>query len=140
MAIFRRWLTAALALMVLSVAAQAQDPASSAQATIERQLRSFLSGDDDTAYALAAPGIQRMFPTRDRFMDMVRQAYPPVHRPRNFAFGKTDVDANGRVSQQVFLVGPDGKDYEALYTLELQPDGVYRITGVSLRAGSTLST
>ena len=38
------------------------------------------------------------------------------------------------------MVGPDGKDYEALYTLELQPDGVYRITGVSLRAAKTLST
>ena len=44
------------------------------------------------------------------------------------------------IAQQVFIVGPDGKDYEALYTLELQPDGVYRITGVSLRASKSLST
>jgi uncharacterized protein DUF4864 len=44
------------------------------------------------------------------------------------------------IAQQVFLVGPDGKDYEALYTLELQPDGVWRVTGVSLRAAKTLST
>ena len=68
----------------------------------------------------------------------------PVRRRRNGLrardFGKTDIDANGRISQQVFLVGPDGKDYEALYTLELQPDGVYRITGVSLRAANTMST
>ena len=27
------------------------------------------------------------------------------------------------IIQQVLIVGPDGKDYEALYTLELQPDG-----------------
>ena len=27
-----------------------------------------------------------------------------------------------------------------LYTLELQPDGMYRITGVSLRASNSLST
>ena len=44
------------------------------------------------------------------------------------------------IAQQVLIVGPDGKDYEALYTLELQPDGMYRITGVSLRASNTLST
>lgn len=136
----RRWLSAAFALLLLSMPAQAQDPAGAAQATIERQLRSFQSGDDETAYALAAPSIQRIFPTRERFMAMVRQAYPPVHQPQSFDFGKTDIDANGRISQQVFLVGPDGKDYEALYTLELQPDGVYRITGVSLRAANTLST
>ena len=38
------------------------------------------------------------------------------------------------------IVGPDGRDYEAVYTLELQPDGIYRITGVSLRAANSLST
>jgi hypothetical protein len=45
-----------------------------------------------------------------------------------------------KVAQEVLLVGPDGKDYVALYTLELQPDGVYRITGVSLKEAKTLST
>jgi hypothetical protein len=40
----------------------------------------------------------------------------------------------------VLIVGPDGKDYEAIYTLELQPDGTYRITSVSLRASKSLST
>ena len=44
------------------------------------------------------------------------------------------------IIQQVMIVGPDGKDYEAVYTLELQPDGIYRITGVSLRAANSLST
>lgn len=131
---------AAFLLAIVAMPANAQDPAAAAQQTIERQLRSFLAGDDAAAYALAAPTIKQLFPTQDQFMAMVRKAYPPVHQPQNFAFGRTDIDANGRISQQVFLVGPDGKDYEALYTLELQPDGVYRITGVSLRAGSTLST
>ena len=44
------------------------------------------------------------------------------------------------IVQQVMILGPDGKDYEAVYTLELQPDGVYRITGVSLKASNSLST
>jgi hypothetical protein len=44
------------------------------------------------------------------------------------------------IVQQVLLTGPDGKEYEAVYTLELQPDGVYRITGVSLKASNALST
>lgn len=135
-----RWIATAIILASMAGLGRTQDGAGAAQATIERQLRSFLAGDDDAAYALAAPNIKRAFPTRDHFMAMVRQGYPPVHRPQSFAFGRTDIDANGRISQQVFLVGPDGKDYEALYMLELQPDGVYRITGVSLRAGSTLGT
>jgi hypothetical protein len=44
------------------------------------------------------------------------------------------------VTQHVLVTGPDGKSYEAVYTLERQPDGVFRITGVSLRASNTLST
>ena len=43
------------------------------------------------------------------------------------------------IVQQVLIVGPDGKDYEAVYTLDLQPDGTHRITGCSLRAASALS-
>ena len=44
------------------------------------------------------------------------------------------------IFQQVLIIGPDGKNYEAFYTLELQPDGRYRITGVSLRASNSLAT
>lgn len=35
------------------------------------------------------------------------------------------------------VTGPDGKDYEAVYTLELQQDGTYKITGVSLQQAQT---
>ena len=38
------------------------------------------------------------------------------------------------------ILGPDGKDYEAVYTLERQPDGTFKITGCSLRASNALST
>ncbi|TGV95528.1 DUF4864 domain-containing protein, partial [Mesorhizobium sp. M2D.F.Ca.ET.145.01.1.1] len=38
------------------------------------------------------------------------------------------------------IIGPDGKDYEAVYTLQQQPDGTFQITGCSLRASNSLST
>lgn len=114
--------------------------ASAARQTIEGQLKAFLGGDDQAAYGYAAPNIRQMFPTPDRFMAMVRNGYAPVHRPRNYAFGKFDAIAPGRVTQSVFVLGPDGKDYEALYVLELQDDGVYRIMSVSLRAANLPST
>ena len=107
-----------------------------AQQTVERQLEAFLSGDDEAAYSHAAPNIKRMYPTRDAFMAMVRNLYAPVHRPQNYAFGKSEMQAPGRIKQSVLLLGPDGKDYEAVYTLELQEDGIFRITGVSLRASN----
>jgi hypothetical protein len=111
-----------------------------AQSTIEAQIKAFAAGDNAAAYSYAAPGIKQIFPTLDRFMQMVESGYQPVERPQSYSFGKAEWIGGNKIAQQVMLVGPDGKDYEALYTLELQPDGVWRITGVSLRAAKTVST
>ena len=111
-----------------------------AQTTIDSQIRAFLADDPRTAYSYAAPNVQRIFPTVEAFMGMVTGGYMPVYRPKSYAFGKIEVTGPNSITQQVLIVGPDGKDYEAVYTLELQPDGVYRITGVRLRAANTLRT
>ena len=111
-----------------------------AQTTIDSQLKAFLRDDGAAAYSFAAPGIKQMFPTVESFMDMVTGGYAPVRRPRSYAFGKAEEIGAGSIVQQMLIVGPDGKDYEAVYTLELQPDGQYRITGVSLRASNSFST
>lgn len=112
----------------------------SAQSIIQNQLEAFLADDPALAYSFAAPSIKRMFPTVDAFMSMVEGAYMPVRRPQSYAFGKSQEMSATSIIQQVLLVGPDGKNWEAVYTLELQPDGTYRITGVSLRASNALST
>ena len=112
----------------------------SAQSTIDAQLKAFQSNDGALAYSYAAPNVKRIFPTVEIFMGMVESGYQPVRSPRNYAFGKVEEPSGTSIIQQVLILGPDGKDYEAVYTLELQPDGVYRITGVSLRASNALST
>ena len=111
-----------------------------AQTTIDSQLKAFSADDDSTAYSYAAPNVKQIFPTLDAFMSMVTNGYAPVRKPQSYTFGKSQEMSGTTIAQQVFIVGPDGKDYEALYTLELQPDGMYRITGVSLRAAKSLST
>ena len=112
----------------------------SAQGVIDGQLRAFQSDDDVGAYGFAAPNVKRIFPTLDSFMSMVTNGYAPVRKPKSYAFGKAQEMSATSIIQQVLIVGPDGKDYEAVYTLELQPDGRYLITGVSLRASNSLST
>lgn len=135
-----RRLVLALPLLLAAAVAQAGEAeVKAAQDTIDSQIRAFRAGENDTAYSFAAPGIRSFYPTVDGFMDMVSRGYAPVHRPRSYAFGKSR-EEGGTVVQQVLVVGPDGKDYEAVYTLELQPDGVFRITGVSIRASKALST
>lgn len=127
--------------LILSVPAFAGDAQiQAAQGTIEAQLKAFQAGDGERAYSYAAPNIKRLFPTVETFMGMVESSYQPVRNPRNFSFGKVEEMSATSIVQQVMILGPDGKDYEAVYTLELQPDGSYRITGVSLKASNSLST
>lgn len=109
-----------------------------AQSAIESQIRAFLAGNEAAAYDIAAPSIKRLFPTLEQFMAMVKGGYKPVWKPRSFAFGKAHEPTAGSVIQQVLVVGPDDRDYDAIYTLELQPDGSYRITGVTLRRATSL--
>jgi len=111
-----------------------------AQSAIDGQLKAFLADDGVAAYDFAAPNVRRIFPTVDSFMSMVTSGYAPVRRPQSYAFGKAQEMSQSSIIQQVLIVRPDGKNYEAVYTLELQPDGRYLITGCSLRASNSLST
>lgn len=135
-----RLLVIAAAAALLTFGAQAGEAEiRSAQSAIDGQLRALLADDGPGAYAFAAPNVKRIFPTVDSFMGMVTNGYAPVRRPKNYAFGKVEEMSPTSIVQQVLIVGPDGKDYEAVYTLEMQPDGSHLITGCSLRASSALS-
>ena len=111
-----------------------------AQSAIEGQLKAFIANDGATAYSFAAPNVKQIFPTVDTFMNMVTNGYAPVRKPQSYSFGKVEQTGPGSIIQQVLIVGPDGKDYEAVYTLQQQEDGSFKITGCSLRASTSVST
>lgn len=127
-------------ILLASAAFAGEAEVKAAQGVIDGQLKAFARGDNAGAYAFAAPTIKQMFPTVEAFMGMVSGAYEPVHRPKSYAFGKSEEMDADTVVQQLIIVGPDGKDYEAMYKLQRQPDGSYLINGVSLKASNSLST
>lgn len=110
------------------------------QAVIDGQLKALIANDGAKAYSFAAPNVKQIFPTVDAFMNMVTNGYPPVRQPQSYSFGKVEQMGPGSIIQQVLIVGPDGKNCEAVYTLQQQPDGTFQITGCSLRASNSLST
>ena len=68
-------------------------------------------------------------------MAMVRNSYAPVYRHKSFEFGEARV-SDGKIAQRVHILDAEGVPWEALYTLELQPDGSLKITGcMLLKAG-----
>jgi hypothetical protein len=98
---------------------------------IAGQIDAFRRDDGSAAYGYAAPAIQGMYPSIDQFMAMVRNQYPPVYRPRSVTFGEF-IEAPGGLLQKVFLTGPDGENWVAVYSLQRQPDGSWRISGCFL--------
>lgn len=102
------------------------------QRIITAQISAFRADDGPTAYSYAAPVVRGIFPTPEIFMSMVKRGYGPVYRPQSFSFTEALIDPLGRPAQKMRVVGPDGKTYEALYSMEKQPNGTWRISGCTL--------
>jgi hypothetical protein len=106
-----------------------------AQDVIRAQEQAFARDDAKAAYSYAAPAIRELFPDASIFMSMVQHTYAPVYRHKSFEFGEGRA-ANGQIAQRVHIVDADGRPWEALYTLEQQSDGSFKIIGcMLLKAG-----
>ena len=72
-----------------------------------------------------------MFPSIDRFIGMVRSGYEVIYSAQSHTFGR-NIDVNGRIHQEVIITGPNGKQWQAVYTLQRQSEGSWKIVGVKL--------
>src|SRR5262249_11077933 len=95
---------------------------------IQSQIAAFQKDDGPTAYGDASPTLQEKFVNPDIFMEMVRTGYAAVYHPREVEFRDLKIE-NGRLLQEVFVVGPDGNPALAIYEMQRQPDGSWRING-----------
>jgi hypothetical protein len=119
--------------------AAAEDPSSTLAApdrdairqVVQAQLDAFQHDDGAKAFGFASPVLQEKFGDPATFMQMVRQGYTPVYRPRSVAFEKL-VDTQQGPDQILRLVGPDGITYAAHYLMQKQPDGSWMINGCYL--------
>jgi hypothetical protein len=102
---------------------------------IEAQIAAFRRDDGPAAFSFASPSIRSMFRTAETFMGMVKSGYRPVYRPREVNFLDM-VDQDGSPAQRVFLLGPEGEAVVAVYVMERQPDGAWRIAGCLLTKAS----
>jgi hypothetical protein len=105
--------------------------AAAVREVIEAQLDAFKRDDAQRAFSYAAPGIRQMFGTAENFVQMVRTSYPVVYRPRTVQFERFEV-VDDEVFQPVRLTDAQGQAWLALYAMERQPDGTWRINGCQL--------
>lgn len=102
------------------------------RAVIVRQLEAFRRDDAVSAFAYASPEIQAKYGTPGNFMMAVKAFYEPVYRPRRTGGFTNLYVLDGYLTQPVLLIGPDGDYVVALYTMQRQTDGDWKILGCSL--------
>jgi hypothetical protein len=125
-------------LIGLNAPAGAADDVAAAQSVVRSQVEAFSRDDAAAAYSYAAPAIHDLFPQADIFMFIFQHSYAPVYRHKSFEFGEARV-SDGKIAQRAHIVDENGEAWEALYTLEQQPDGSLKIVGcVLLKAGQAV--
>ena len=129
-------LAAFLALLAAALPSSAQGVSEAEAAEFQRiitsQLNAFSADDGTAAYGFAAPMIQRLFPSPEVFMSMVKKGYPPVYRRQSYSFGQVGNEMGGQPTQHVTIIDANGKAWTALYAMERQPDGSWKINGCQL--------
>jgi uncharacterized protein DUF4864 len=95
------------------------------------QRAALIAGDAARAFAHATPGIRAQFGTPENFIAMVRAAYDVLISARYVEFLEGAV-IDGVVIQPLRVIAPDNTVQVALYTMEKQKDGRWKIAGCVL--------
>jgi hypothetical protein len=98
------------------------------QRVIAEQRTALIEGNADKAFGYATDGIKQQFGDAQTFMSMVRTGYAALLTARYVEFLEGAV-IEGVVVQPLRLIGADNTVLVALYTLEKQKNGKWRIAG-----------
>jgi len=109
------------------------------QRAIGDQLAALKAGDGAKAMTLAAPGIRDQFGTPENFLQMVRTGYAPLLDARVTLFLEGAI-VDGATIQPLRLVLPDNTVLVALYQMQRQDDGRWRIAGCVLAPSTVQAT
>ena len=103
------------------------------------QLQALKAGDGTKALTYSVPGMRRQFRTPEGFMRMVREGYGALLTARDSTFLEGAV-VDGVTLQPLQLVLPDNSVVVALYRMERQKDGAWRIAGCVIAPSKVQST
>jgi len=95
---------------------------------IAAQRAALIAGDGEKAFGYATPAIRAQFGDADLFMAMVEVGYPALLTARYAEFLEGAV-IDGLIIQPLRLVDADNVVRVALYTMEKQKTGAWRISG-----------
>ena len=99
--------------------------------TVQAQLAALARDDAVAAFSFAAPNMRQAVGSAAAFLAMVQRGYPVIYRPASVAFLKPE-GKDDQVIQRVQMVDAIGDAWLAIYSLQLQKDKTWRITGCNV--------
>ena len=105
-----------------------------------RQIEAFKRNEISAAFELATPEIQYQFRTSDIFFQMVIKNYAVILTHKTWTFGNLTKIRNEQYIQTVNFYEKDGRVVKALYVMEQQLEGTWRIGGCKLILDFELAT
>lgn len=109
------------------------------QRVIAQQRAALIAGNDRKAFGYATPAIQAQFGDPTSFMAMVQTGYSALLTARYVEFLEGAV-IDGAVIQPLRLIDSDNTVRVALYTMEKQKNGAWRISGCRIAPSTVQAT
>lgn len=106
---------------------------------IEQQRNALIAGDGTKAMAFATPALRGQFGTPENFLRMVRNGYAALLDARATRFLEGAV-IEGSVIQPLRLILPDNTVLVAIYQMEKQKDGRWKIAGCVIAPSTVQAT
>lgn len=98
-----------------------------------------LSNDDASgAFALTSEGKRQLIGTPDNFLRMMKEEYNPLYRHLGTIFSQPEV-VDGDAVQVVRVTDGAGKVWLAMFWMQQEDDGTWKIDGCHLLGTSTVS-
>lgn len=128
----------AVSQVAFAQAQPSQDDWTEIKRVIAAQREALVSGDGERAFSFAAPSIRTHFGDVATFMRMVRLGYAALLDARYVEFLDGAV-IGGEIVQPLRLVLPDGTVVVAIYGMQRQADGAWRISSCAIAPSTVRS-
>lgn len=107
--------------------------------TVESQLNALSHDDADGAFELATPKQRMMIGSPGRFLNIIKEHYPPIYRNESAIYFRAEV-VDGDAMQIVRIADDEGKVWIAVFRMQQEDDSSWKIDGCFLFQTTSVST
>ena len=98
---------------------------------VQSQLNAFAQDDAETAFKLSTASTRQLIGTPNELLSVIKHKFAPIYRHSKAIFAKPEI-INRSALQIVHLTDADNLVWIAIYQVEQEADGIWRVDGCQL--------